>query len=250
MHRLIPLLLAVAMAVLSLPVLAQEPGNVGMIIFVQPQAGKVVEYETAYKEHAAWHREQNDSWNWPVWQIRSGPRTGQYAVASFGREWKDFDERGELGEKDQAHALANLVPLTQNSKREYWVYQPGLSNPPTDGGGTNGVVYYTHLNQDMAQEYNVAARKIQAAIAKSDWAGKYFRNSVVASGEDPTIVRWSVRESWADFAPPETSFPEMLESEYGRAEAQSILDTLNRATHCRRSEIWVYRSDLSYSPSQ
>ena len=73
---------------------------------------------------------------------------------------------------------------------------------------------------------------------------------MVASGEDPTIVRWSVRQSWADFGPSETSFPQMLEGEYGRAEAESILDTLNRATHCQRSEIWVYRADLSYEPNQ
>ena len=252
MRRFTPVVVAVAMAVPTLPVLAQDqPGNVGMFIFVQPQAGNVAEYEAAYKEHAAWHRSQNDSWNWPVWEITSGPRTGQLVVGSIGHEWKDFDERGEFGEKDRAEAVANLSPLTESVKREYWIYQPELSNPPTgDGGPVNGVAYYAHLNQDMVGEYNVAARKIQAAITKSDWGGRYFRNRLVASGEDPTIVRWSVRQSWADFGPSETSFPKMLEGEYGRAEAQSILDTLNRATHCRRSEIWTYRSDLSYFPAQ
>ena len=81
---------------------------------------------------------------------------------------------------------------------------------------------------------------------KADWGGRGYRAIVVASGEDPTVVRWSARSTWGDFQPGETSFMEMLEEAYGRQEAASILDTLQRSTHCRRSEVWAFRPDLSY----
>jgi hypothetical protein len=105
------------------------------------------------------------------------------------------------------------------------------------------------LNQGMTGVYSGAVRKINDAITKAGWGVGYYRHVLVNSGEDPTMVRWVARPTWEDFAPPTPSFPRLLQETYGREDAASVTDALNRSVHCGRSEIWTYRPDLSYTPA-
>lgn len=89
-----------------------------------------------------------------------------------------------------------------------------------------------------------------AAVKKADWGNPSYTNTVIASGEDPTLVRWSVRPSWEDMRPASPSLLEVLQAAYGRQEGEAIMATLARTAHCRRSEIWQLRTDLSYAPPQ
>ena len=238
----------VSVFVLVLPAVAQEEAEtMGQLFFVQPNGGEVLQWEAAYKKHVDWHRSKNDTWSWPVWEIVSGERTGQYVIGTFGHPWKDMD-RGEFGAADRADAIANEGPHVEAFTVELWRNLPELSRPP-EGPPALAVANYSHLNQGMQGEYMEAIRKIHDAISKAeDWGGGYFRGIVVASGEDPTVVRWAARSTWGDFQPGETSFMEMMEKAYGRQETASIMDTINRSTHCRRSEVWARRPDLSSGP--
>ena len=236
----------VSVFVLVAPVVAQEEAQtVGQLFFVQPKGGEVLQWEAAYKKHVDWHRSKKDTWSWPVWEIVSGERTGQYVIGTFGHPWKDLD-RGEFGAADRADAIANQGARGTVAV-ELWRSLPELSRPP-EGEPALAVAYYSHLNQGMMDDYMRAVRKINDAISKANWGGGGYRSVVVASGEDPTVVRWSARSSWGDFGPAETPFMEMMEKAYGRQEVASIMDTITRSTHCRRSEVWASRPDLSYEP--
>jgi hypothetical protein len=57
-------------------------------------------------------------------------------------------------------------------------------------------------------------------------------------------------DKWADFAPQETPFPQMLEEAFGRAEAESLLDAWNETIKSRTSSFVRSRPDLSYIPTQ
>ena len=91
-------------------------------------------------------------------------------------------------------------------------------------------------------------RKINHAITVANWDTGDYRNILVNSGEEPTAVRWVARPTWQAFAPPEKSFPKLLEEAYGKEEADAVQDALNRSIHCGRSEVWTYRPDLSHTP--
>lgn len=227
----------------------EEPGDVGQVHFVNPKAGETLQWEAAYGRHVEWHRSKNDAWSWPVWEIITGERAGNYAIGTFFHHWKDLG-RGDLGAEDNTHARESLDRHTESSTMEVWRYRPGLSNPPKgETPPAYAAVYYRHLNQGMMGTYAGAVRKINTAIVKANWGVGYYRNVHVNSGEEPMAVRWVARRTWEDFAPPELSFPRLLEEAYGKEEAAAIQDALNRSIHCGRSEIWAYRPDLSYAPS-
>ena len=241
----------VALAVLAVePAAGQaedEPGLIGQVYFVRAQAGAEQQWEDAYTRHVAWHRAQNDPWGWPVWQIVTGERTGQYVIGTFDHDWTDLD-RGELGARDRADARENQNRYAASTSVEIWRRRPELSRPPEGDPPALAIAYYNTLHQGMLGAYSGAVRKINEAIIAADWGVGYYRNLVVNSGEDPTVVRWLARPSWADFASPEPSFPAMLADAYGQEEATAILETLARTVRTSRSEVWAYRADLSYVP--
>jgi len=226
----------------------EEPGDVGQVHFVKPKAGETLQWEAAYKSHVEWHHSKNDTWSWPVWEIVTGARAGQYAIGTFFHHWKDL-EHGDLGADDNAHARETLDRHTASSTMEVWRYRSGVSNPPkSDDTPAYAAVYYRLLKQGMTGTYTGAVRKINDAIVKADWGVGYYRNVHVNSGEEPMMVRWVARRTWEDFAPPALSFPRLLEDAYGKEEAAAINDALNRSIDRGWSEIWAYRPDLSYAP--
>lgn len=111
---------------------AQEGGDVGRVVFVTPKAGMVQQWEEAYRRHVDWHRGRNDSWSWPVWQIISGERSGQFAIGTFGHKWKDMD-RGDFGVQNSADAQKNQGQFAESVVFEFWAYDEGLSRPPAEG---------------------------------------------------------------------------------------------------------------------
>ena len=228
----------------------EDRGDVTQVHFVKPKAGETLQWEAAYGKHVEWRKSKNDTWSWPVWEIITGERAGHYAIGTFFHHWKDL-ERGDLGAEDNTHARETLDRYTESATMEVWRYRPGVSAPPKDDGvPAYAAVYYRHLNQGMMGTYTGAVRKINDAIVKANWGVGYYRNVYVNSGEEPMAVRWVARRTWEDFAPPELSFPRLLQEAYGNQEAAAIQGALNRAIHCGRSEIWAYRPDLSYTPSQ
>ncbi|HAK55365.1 MAG TPA: hypothetical protein DCP38_07780 [Acidobacteria bacterium] len=238
-----------ALAALAVqPATAQEPeGLIGQVYVIEAQAGAEQQWEDAYKRHVEWHRAQNDSWGWPVWQIITGERAGRYVIGTFGHEWTDLD-RGDFGSRDRADARTNQNRYAAATSVEIWRRRPELSRPPEGEMPAMAIAYYNTLHQGMLGPYSAAVRKINEAITAADWGVGYYRNVIVNSGDDPRVVRWLSRPSWADFESPEPSFPAMLADAYGQEETTAILETLARTVRDSRSEIWAYRADLSYVP--
>lgn len=67
-------------------------------------------------------------------------------------------------------------------------------------------------------------------------------------GEQPHFALVLPRNSWGDFAPPETPFPAMLEKALGRQEATMIMESLDKTLQKEWNEVLRYRPDLSYKP--
>ncbi len=103
-------LVVLSLLLLALPVLAQdEPGNLSRAFFVKPKPGMEQQFEAAYKQHIAWHRQQSDTWAWHTWQYETGDRFGQYAVWTAGHHWEDFDAHAEFSAADTADYMANVA---------------------------------------------------------------------------------------------------------------------------------------------
>ena len=81
----------------------------------------------------AWHKSQNDSWSWTVWEITTGEGTGNYLVGSCGHDWKDSDGREKFQADDSANANSTMGPYLASETMAYYVQRSDLS-PATPAG--------------------------------------------------------------------------------------------------------------------
>jgi len=252
MRKAVTLFVAVCLQGLVVAAMAQDqPGTIGEVVRIKPKAGMEKQFEAAGKEHIAWHRQKQDDWTWSVWQVASGPGTGEYVAGTFGHKWSDFDNSKVSREEDDADAGQRIGPYVQSLETQYVAFLPKHSRPTdTNTPSKMATVVTIHVKPGMVDAFLNAVSKVNDAIEKTHWPVHYGWYVLANGGEHPTFFRVHPREKWADFAPPDKPFEKMLEEAYGREDAEAIIKTLNKATASSSSEMIVYRPDMSYVPSQ
>jgi hypothetical protein len=245
-------LVVLSLLLLALPVLAQdEPGTLARGFFLTIKSGMGQQFEAAYKQHIAWHRQQNDTWEWHTWQYETGERLGQYLVRTPGHHWEDFDAQAEFGEADSAHFFAGAGQYVASVSSTFARILPKVSRWPEGDAIPAFVEVLTfRLRYGSGREFNYAIKKVTEAINKSDWPVHYLWLTTVSGGELGTYILVFPHENWAGLNPPEKSFEAMLEEAYGKQEAEEIQKVFDRTIKSERSQISVYRPDLSYIPGQ
>jgi hypothetical protein len=235
------------------PALAQMQSNtVAEVYFVTPKPGSTADIEAATKRHMQWHRQQNDTWTWLVWQIVDGDQMGQYVVGTFGHDWKDFDDKARFEEEDDANAMSVIGPYIQSLTSSFYAVRPDLSlNRPTPGSQPSAYSSVTTvlLKPSGFMEAEEAIKEVNAAIKKSNWPAKpsaWFQ--LLNGGEGPTLVMVVARDKWADFQPPEKEFGEMLGESYGKMGAENLFHKFYGNIRSYHSQIIKFRPDLSYIP--
>ena len=238
----------------AVPIRAQvQPKTVGEVLSLAAKPGTAPDFEAGIKRHMQWHRQQNDTWGWIVWEIVSGERMGQYVVGSFGHDWKDFDDRESFEKEDMANAMSSFGPYIQSFNGGFYAVRPDLSlTPPSPGGQPSAMATVTTvlLKPGSSLESEEAIKEINAAIKKSNWPAKPSAwYQLLNGGEGPTLVMVTAREKWADFQPPEKEFGQMLGESYGKMGAENLLQKFYGNVRSARSEIIRFRPDLSYIPA-
>jgi hypothetical protein len=242
-------LLALTLALPVAGVAADAQGTVGRVFVTSPKPGMGAQYEAGRKKHSDWHRKQNDTWAWLVWQVQTGEATGSYVVGTFGHEWKDFDDwEAKLGEADGADAQVNLAPFTAPGTNGIYNLLPDVSRPSATPPPMSEIIHY-HLKMGSEQEFRGAMKKVHEAIGKAGLDWHYGWYELVDGGEHPTFVLAISMQGWADLGPGDTPFPAMLAKAYGEYEAGEILRSIDHATKSARSEVIKFRPDLSYMPA-
>jgi len=234
---------------LAVSLMAQEkPGNVTGAWYMKPKPGMRQQFEQALKRHMEWHRQQKDTWTIYVAEAMVGKRVGQYVLTGPGHHWKEFDAREKFDEADTADIVANVAPYVDLVGSEIWVYHPELSRPMT--GEARFLEYVeVHLNMDGKSDYLLAVRKVHEAIQKANRPVYYDIYELSDGGEHPTFGVVYPHKNWADFEPPEQTLRDVLEKAYGLEEADALRKTWNKTLHCVKSEVWVSRPDLGYTPA-
>ncbi len=240
-----------ALALASLPAWAQEePRALFQVILVKPKPGPRTQYEAAAKAHIQWHKEQNDTWRWDVCEIITGENTGSYYAVAPNRRWQDYQERAEFVAQDQRHAEQTVGAHALSFRISFYEQRLDLSNPPAEMGPAplfSLLEFRVRFGRTARFEHTVA--RINEAIKMTNWPRRYIWYMLANGGEHPTYALLFPHQSWADLEPPQKSFVAMLEEAYGRQEAQNLLEALGESVAYERSEIFVYRPELSYVPS-
>jgi len=234
--------------------LAQEnPGRIAAIELQKPKNGMVPQYEAGRKQKAAWHKQQNDPQPLLVWQILTGESTGDYVVGRLGQHWADFDKPPISDENDLAEFQKVVGSYVDSVTAYYYEYMPKVSNP-SDSRMPSKFHESDHfyVKYGKNSDFRSAIDRIHEAAVKTNWPINYYWYELESSGPAGVYLLVLPRNSWADFEdkPDVKPFRDMLKEAFGQAEADSIVDRIDRSVERETSNIVQFRPDLSYQPGK
>lgn len=224
-----------------------QPGPLGQNILVKPRPGQEAQWEEAYKEHLKWHADMNDPWNWVTYQLLSGPDAGHYFVRTGGHEWKDFDDLGDMGEKDTANYYETAGKYAESHLIWYDRTHRSLSRLP-EGGGPYKILEFTvvKVKPAMIAQFMSAVGKYHAAFEKTNSPDVFATAQTETGGSLSDFVFVGLHENYASLEQDPGAIPAMMEEVYGRQEAEAIGEDFQASVESMESYLAVRRDDLTY----
>jgi hypothetical protein len=231
----------------------QKPGTLAGIEFQKPKNGMVPQYEAGRKQKAAWHKEHNDPLPLLVWETLTGDETGTFLVGRFNGHWSDLDKPAISDEADVAEFQKVIGGFVESVVTRYYDYMPKISTITGDmtPAKFSEVITFT-VRAGKQSDFRSAINRIYDATVKTKWPVNYGWYELANGGRSGTFVLVFPHANWADFEdkPDVKPYREMLKDAYGQAEADSIVDRLDRSIEKETSDILQFRGDLSYIPAK
>jgi len=209
--------------------------------------GAIAQYEQGRAKHMAWHKSQNDSWSWAVWEITTGENTGNYLVSTCGHAWKDFDGRDKFQAADAANANATIGPYEAGETMAYYVLRSDLTPPPQPGPPPPYLsVIHFFLKPEGVNDFANAAKQITNAFSKTNTpSGPAYIYSLANGGHGPEMVLVQERKSIGEMGATTKTLDELMQEAYGDQGA-TILTSLRKSYYRVDTELLHYRPDISY----
>ena len=207
------------------------------------------QFNAAYADHLEWHRRQRDHLIWYGWYVVAGDRTGMFLDGTFGSAFEAIDRRPNL--REDAEHFANGAALhSQPVQYGAWESWPGASTTfsledraPTPFVEALRLVVEPSRSEEFEALLSRLAARPRPGRALA-WA--WYRNTVGQA--DNTYLVLIPRRSWAELALRPRSLAAMAASAYGSPAREAA--RLAGFVRSLDSELWAYRSDLSYFPAE
>jgi len=229
MHFKKILIMAAALAMLgsmSIALAQDEEKNDGLarvvLITAKDGQGKALEEAIAKYHHFMGSKEGAFRYNW--YSIETGQNTGKYIARSGGHNWADFDAEHDWDEEAgakfvslvQPHIANAVVTITKNDD-EVGIWPDSLE----------GYEYYSvtrwHIKPGHGNAFSEGLKKIDATLKAGGFPNYYAFVNNVSGGYGNSVMLVSPRKSFADMAPKEPSFMEVMGKAMGEEETKAFM---------------------------
>jgi len=241
-------LLALAPAFASAQTL--PPDSVSEVLRQKVRPGTVQDYEASRKKHMAWHKAQNDTWAWEVFEIMTGPETGSYLIASGGHQWKEMEAWvAKMADADAADSQASMGPYIAGTQREYWTQLNAISRMPKADVQYPLITITTyHVKPGSDAVLRAAIARVNAALDAGKFPLPTVWSVLTNGGSSPTYAVVAPRTGLGEMAP-SPSLLEVLEKQLGKPAADALLKSFYDNVVSANTELLRLRTDLSYLPN-
>jgi quinol monooxygenase YgiN len=243
------LICSVSLLAVASPVIAQdEETNDGLarMVHIRAKAGHSQDLEKAITEYHHYMGDKEGAWRYQWYSILTGPNSGDYLARSGGHNWADFDAdfdwQDEAGAKFRAEVApyiedADVMLTRTDQERGIW---------PDD---ISGYEYYTvtewHIMPGHGSDFSEGLTKIDGALKEGGWPNYYSFFYTVSGGHGNTITLVSPRKNYADMAPKEPEFMDVMKEAMGEEEAEKFLDGWYKTFKRGDYYMVAYRPELS-----
>ena len=193
-----------------------------------------------------WRKQQDDLWDWSVYQTVNGENLGDYSIRSGHHTWADLDAYEDFLVKGTPHFYASVGHSLDSIDSFITATDQKTLRLPEDFPKVTYIDFRQyHLNMEGAFGFQSTIRKVHEAIEKTNWPVHYAWVSHVNGGSGPAMTFVGFHEHWASMQEPEKDFFQMLVEGVGEEEAGKLLNQIGSAVRWEESWVGKRRPDLS-----
>lgn len=251
MHlRKIPLMVIVlALICFMSPAIAQdEVKNDGLarVVYITAKDGHNKALEEAITEYHHYMAGHEGSWRYQWYSIITGPDTGKYIARSGDHNWEDFDAKHDW-DKEAGEKFASLVqPHIDNMEIIITRTVDDLGMWPESMEGYQYIsVTHWYIKPGHGNAFNEGLKKIDKALNEGGWPRHYGFIYPVSGGKGGQYTLVSPSKSFADMAPKEPSFMEIMNKAMGEEEAKAFMAEWTQTYKSGQNQMLRYRPELS-----
>ena len=229
-------------------VIAEEEKNDGLaqVVLITAKDGQEKALEEAITNYHHYMADKEGAWRYSWFSITTGPNAGKYIARSGDHNWADFDaeydwdeEAGNKFEAEVSPHIANMVPWISKTDDEVGIWPESME----------GYQYFSitdwHVHPGMGREFNEGLKKIDAILKDSEFPGYYAFVDAVSGGMGNTTTIVSPRKNFADMAPKEPAFMDIMNKAMGEEEAQAFMASWGKTFKSGQNQLLKYRPKLS-----
>ncbi len=224
----------------------EENEGIAQVVLITPKNGEAKALEDAITAYHHYVADKEGAFRWQWFAILTGPDTGSYIARTGSHDWADFDATHDWDEEAAANFASNVQPHIDSvtatmtrTDRDLGIWPDSL-----DGYNYFSVTRWT-IKQGKDAAFKEGLKKIDATLKEGGWPTHYGFNYPVSGGKGNQITLVSPRKNFADMAPKEPEFIDVLNSAMGEEEAGAFLSEWRKTYYAGQNLLVKLRPKLS-----
>ena len=224
----------------------EKNDGLAQVVLITAKDGHEKALEEAITNYHHYMADKKGAWRYNWYSITTGPDTGKYIARSGGLNWADFDATHDWDDEAGAKFMSDVQPhiadadfMITKTDDEVGIWPESME----------GYKYFSvtkwHIKPGESKAFNEGLKKIDAALKAGDWPNFYAFTSTVSGGEGNSITLVSPRKSFADMAPKEPSFMDVMNKALGEEETAAFMAGWGTTFKSGQNQLLAHRPKLS-----
>ena len=203
---------------------SEENDGLAQVVRITAKAGHEKALEEAITNYHHYMGDKKGAFRFQWYSIITGPDTGSYIARSGSHNWEDFDAKNDWQEAASDKFAADVQPHIASVVAMVTRTDQDLSSWPDSMEGYKYILLNNwQIKQGQANAFNEGLKKIHETLQSGGWPNYYAFVRTVSGGHGNPILLVSPRKSYADMAPKEPKFIDVLNKAMGEEEAKTFL---------------------------
>lgn len=247
--KILIMVASLALMIVMSPVAAQddeENDGLAQVVLITARDGHEKALEKAITAYHHYMADKEGAWRWQWYSIITGPDTGKYIARSGGHNWADFDAEHDWDDAAGAKFASDVQPHIADADTLIARTDDELGIWPESMKGYNYVsITQWHVKSGQNRVFTEGLKKVDAMLKAGGFPNFYAFSYTVSGGHGNTVTLVLPRKNFADMAPKEPSFIDVLNKAMGEEEAQAFLAEWAPSYKSGDNFLLHYRAELS-----
>ena len=224
----------------------EKSDRLAQVVLITPKDGQAKALEDAITKYHHFMADKEGAWRYNWYSIVTGPDTGKYIARSGGHNWADFDAENDWDEEAGAKFMSEVQPHIADADFTITQTDDEIGIWPEN---LEGYEYYSvtmwHIKSGSNTAFKEGLKKIDATLKAGGWPNHYAFINTVSGGKGNSVTLVSPRKNFADMAPKEPSFMDVMSKAMGEEEAQAFMAEWGPTYVSGQNQLLQYRPKLS-----